>query len=98
MYSHTFSNGITIVQEVPLKLYVFSASASVTSTDYVGTYDGISHSPTISVNNVDDYTIYYSNDTVINSSNYKTQGRSGLPFGRVPGSTKAFSIINYGQL
>ena len=52
---------------------------SVTASGYSGTYDGTSHSPTVTVNGPSSSTIYYSTSTQLTSSNYSSSGTTTKP-------------------
>ncbi len=72
------------------------SSMTISKSNYSGTYDGSSHTFTLTVSGPSSYKIYYSSSTQLTSSNYSSSGSTTKPTRTVSGGVKVYYYVKDG--
>ncbi|MBR0410743.1 MAG: leucine-rich repeat domain-containing protein [Eubacterium sp.] len=86
--NYTDRNGAAVIRISKAKIN------TVTSNNYNGQYDGTIHSIGLQVNGLDNYTVYYSTSSWLNSSNYSTDGSTTKPDRTNAGTTIVYYLVH----
>ena len=73
---------------------ISKANVSVSKSDYKGTYDGASHTFSLTTTPSSNVTIYYSTTTALTASNYTTSGSTTKPSRTEQGTTTVYYYIH----